>query len=257
MKQRIVSGVFIAVITVLGVVLGGYVLSALCLFIGLFGAYELVKCINGRFNLLLYTITGLSILCLFYFFEFPYVLGNIILLLIVLFSISIFDNKCSIENMSVLFLMTILLGCSVHFIKEIEGISKWLLGYVVVISYLTDVFALFVGIKFGKHKLNERVSPKKTIEGAVGGWLLGGLISLVYAYVFNFFGLNIAVVIIGSIFLPIISQIGDLAYSLIKRHYNIKDFSKLIPGHGGILDRMDSLTFCVCFLGILLMMIGR
>lgn len=254
MKQRILSGAIIALITALAVIIGGYFLQAICIFVGIYSAYEVVNCVKHKFDLFLYLVCALTTLGLYFFFD--KALSIIIVEILVLFTISVFDEFRSLDDIAVIFLMSILIGLSIYFLNHIENISKWLLGYVIIISYITDVFALFVGMKFGKHKLNERVSPKKSIEGAIGGFVFGALISFIYAYLFDFFGFDMYVILISSLTLPIVSQIGDLAYSLIKRHYKIKDFSKLIPGHGGILDRLDSLTFCVCLLGAILMFIG-
>ena len=123
--------------------------------------------------------------------------------------------------------------------------------YILIASLLTDTGAYFVGRRFGKHKLNERVSPKKTIEGSVGGALVGFTCSLLFAYFRGFFGLSIGLVIICSILLPVISEFGDLAFSLIKRHYGIKDFGNIMPGHGGVLDRIDSVIFCLMLFAVL------
>ena len=115
-------------------------------------------------------------------------------------------------------------------------------------AWMTDVFAFFVGSFLGKHKLCPKISPKKTIEGAIGGVLGCVLASIIlYAVFVNFVfkteNVNYLAVALMSAFLSIISMCGDLTASVIKRNFEIKDFGKLIPGHGGILDRIDSLLF--------------
>ncbi|MEG0264460.1 MAG: phosphatidate cytidylyltransferase [Erysipelotrichaceae bacterium] len=126
---------------------------------------------------------------------------------------------------------------------------------IIFATYACDTFAYFTGYFFGKHKLNTRISPKKTIEGAIGGWFFGALFAFAFGYFFVQ-SLTITEVGIVSIILPITAQIGDLSFSAIKRSYNIKDFSNLLPGHGGILDRLDSLIFnIICFYFILVVII--
>ena len=110
-----------------------------------------------------------------------------------------------------------------------------------IISWGTDTFAYLVGVLFGKHKLCPNISPKKTIEGAIGG-ILGSVILLnifnIYIFKYNPIFINLV-----AIFSSIIAQIGDLFASKIKREANIKDFGNLISGHGGVLDRFDSIVF--------------
>ena len=119
--------------------------------------------------------------------------------------------------------------------------NRKFLWLVYIISFGTDTFAYFAGVFFGKHKLCPNVSPKKTIEGAIGGIL--GCLGLTIAY-FKFFGINISIyTIIFSIFVSAFSMVGDLLASKIKREYDVKDFGSILPGHGGILDRFDSLLF--------------
>ena len=110
---------------------------------------------------------------------------------------------------------------------------------------MTDSFAYFTGSFIGKHKLCEKISPKKTWEGAIGGSVVGTIIStFFYLFVINS-SANLFLVFGITLLLTIIGQIGDLFFSSIKRHYKIKDFSNLIPGHGGVLDRFDSIIFVV------------
>ena len=115
--------------------------------------------------------------------------------------------------------------------------------YLFLITILTDTFALFIGKSFGKHKLAPLISPNKTIEGAVGGSVVATILaSLFYIFVVKDYS-SIIIVIVLTFVLSLVGQLGDLIKSSIKRHAGIKDFSNLIPGHGGILDRLDSIIF--------------
>ena len=250
MKQRIISGVFIASITITCILIGGILFKLACLLIALQGTREFVKAVKKNDDWYLYAPMLLTILLIFFFNK--YGLEVLLIELLVLLTICVFKEDESFTDIAVTFMMSILLGYSLYYLNYVEEYSKFLMGYIFIIAYLTDVFALFTGMKFGKHKLNERISPKKTIEGAIGGWIIGGIVSLIYSIVFKFFELDVIVIIVSSILLPVISQIGDLAYSAIKRFYGIKDFSNLIPGHGGILDRLDSLTFVTLLFGIII-----
>ncbi len=127
-----------------------------------------------------------------------------------------------------------------------DGIFFILFGF--FCCWLSDTFAFFAGKFFGKHKLSPVISPKKTIEGAIGGVIGTGLLNIILFFVFKkFFNLSaevtLPVVIISSVCLSVISIFGDLAASTIKRHHGIKDFGNLLPGHGGVMDRFDSSCF--------------
>lgn len=135
--------------------------------------------------------------------------------------------------------------------------GKFLIWYLAIASWGTDTFAYLVGMKFGKHKLTP-ISPKKSVEGSIGGIVGAVILAIVYTYFINKFG-NLGIsyfAIMGIIIiLSILSQIGDLAASSIKRYAGIKDFSNLIPGHGGMLDRIDSILFIAPFAFFLLTLI--
>ena len=239
MKQRVISGILIALITILCAYFGSYLLEAVLLFIAFYGCYEYIKISSKRFDILLYSVMLISVLLMRYLHQ--YSLQIILFEMLLLLAIGVFYEKENFEHIVTILLMSIIIGFGIYNISHLQIINKWLLGYIFIISYITDVFAFFVGLKFGKHKLNERISPKKTIEGSIGGWLFGFLISFLWAMYFNYFSLSKYLFIIASLFLPLVSQVGDLVFSMIKRYYGVKDFSNLIPGHGGILDRFDIL----------------
>ena len=139
-------------------------------------------------------------------------------------------------------------------IRENLANGKILIWFVFFSSWGTDVFAYLVGKNFGKHKFT-KVSPNKSIEGCIGGIVGATAIILVYTIVCNnVFGLSIDYyyAVLVAILLSCLSQIGDLAASSIKRYCEIKDYSNLIPGHGGMLDRIDSVIFVLPFAYFLL-----
>lgn len=137
--------------------------------------------------------------------------------------------------------------------EHIEGYTKidgiYLLLFAFFAGWMTDIFAYFVGSKLGKHKLCPKISPKKSVEGAIGGVVGAILLNVLLLFVFKKFffteesALSYIAVIFLSIILSVVSMFGDLAASTIKRNFGIKDFGKLLPGHGGIMDRFDSVLF--------------
>lgn len=135
--------------------------------------------------------------------------------------------------------------------------GKLLIWYLAISAWGTDTFAYLVGIKFGKHKLTP-ISPKKSIEGSIGGIVGSTLIAIIYTYFINKIcnaGISYLEITGIAVVLSVLSQIGDLAASSIKRYVDIKDFGKIIPEHGGMLDRIDSILFIAPFAYFLLTMI--
>ena len=125
-----------------------------------------------------------------------------------------------------------------------------------IAAFCSDTMALFAGMACGKHKLSPKVSPKKTVEGAIGG-LLGGIVGMViFQIVFHkVTGQPIPMLpcILMGLFGAAVGQLGDLSFSLIKREYGIKDYGRLLPGHGGVLDRFDSMVFCAPLIEMLIL----
>ncbi|MDR1629368.1 MAG: phosphatidate cytidylyltransferase [Oscillospiraceae bacterium] len=141
-----------------------------------------------------------------------------------------------------------------------DGIFFVILG--LFCAWLTDIFAYFAGSFLGKHKLAPKISPKKTIEGAIGGIVGTMLLNVALLAVFNKFFFEHTVIsywaiILTSVLLAIISICGDLTASTLKRNYNIKDFGSLLPGHGGIMDRFDSYLFVMPVLYSVIVFVNR
>ena len=135
------------------------------------------------------------------------------------------------------------LGFSFSLFTLLRNEGMEILLYLLLISIFTDTFAYFVGMLIGKNKLLEDISPKKTIEGMIGGTVLSVIIASNFYYTVIDSSLPLYIIIFMTTFLSIIGQFGDLVFSAIKRYYGKKDFSNIMPGHGGILDRFDSVIF--------------
>ncbi|MBR2578450.1 MAG: phosphatidate cytidylyltransferase [Erysipelotrichaceae bacterium] len=249
MKKRVISGAIIGIYAVICLYYGGFFYWPIVAFVGLCGTYEFCSTRNKPVNWIEYCIMVAYMVLLHLFPE--KAMGLTLMLIIFLITLAIFDESVNFDDAAASFMETVILSFATYQMVHVQLENKWLMGYIVIIAFVTDVFALFTGMKFGRHKLNERVSPKKTVEGFIGGWLCGGLIAFIYACFCSWFGLGFNFILLCSIVLPVVSQIGDLAFSLIKRHYNIKDFSNIIPGHGGVMDRFDSLSFTLFVYGAL------
>lgn len=174
-----------------------------------------------------------------------------IILLILFATVIATEMKISFKDIAYTFIGIFYVVFFTMFVAFINGMEngKILIWYVIIAAWGTDIFAYFIGRLFGKHKIT-KVSPKKSVEGCIGGTVGAILLMILYTYIANtFFGVNYSYLYIAGIglVLSLIGQIGDLAASSIKRYVDIKDFSNLIPGHGGMLDRIDSLIFLAPF----------
>ena len=163
-----------------------------------------------------------------------------------------FGNGLSAYTLSlyIIFALT-----AIVYIRDYKDIGQYIYFLIFLGAWITDIFAYFTGVFFGKHKLIEDVSPKKTIEGSIGGICFCALSFVALGIITEYFfdrNANLLFLVASGIVISIVSQIGDLIMSVIKRHYGIKDFGKIFPGHGGMLDRFDSILavslgmVCVC-----------
>lgn len=259
MFKRILTGV-IAFCFVLVPVLFFADTVVLPIAVALFGVvatYEVLHCVGLHKNLWvsapLYLVSAALPFGIRYF-----AIGSVLALpmalcvvLIYLLATAVFSHgKTDIRDVStslVLWLYTLIGFAGLIIIHDFIRGGQYFYLLAFVGAWVTDTFAYFTGMLLGKHKLIPDVSPKKTVEGAVGGVVFCTLSFVVFGLLYNRFWLAdgdeaiplLAMAIVGFI-VSIVSQIGDLSLSLLKRKYGIKDFGKIFPGHGGVLDRFDS-----------------
>jgi len=142
-------------------------------------------------------------------------------------------------------------------IRDKMDLGKYLVWYVFICSWGSDVFAYFFGKKFGKHKIT-KISPKKSVEGCIAGIVGAVILAIAYTLIVNSaysLALNVGTVVLISAILAVVGQVGDVFASAVKRYCGIKDFGDIIPGHGGMLDRVDSVIFVIPFAYILLIIL--
>lgn len=178
-------------------------------------------------------------------------LGVPTILLVLFAHVIATDMKISFKDIAYTFIGIFYVVFFIMFVAFIDGMpnGKILIWYALMAAWGTDIFAYFTGKACGKHKFS-KVSPKKSIEGCIGGTIGAVLLMLAYTYIANtYWGMDYSylyITLIGVV-LSLIGQIGDFSASAIKRFVDIKDYSNLIPGHGGMLDRIDSLIFLAPF----------
>lgn len=151
-------------------------------------------------------------------------------------------NKTNFDDAGVLTLGALYLGLGFHFMIAARYAGLTTIFFAFVIVWMTDTGAYMIGRKIGKHKLAPHISPNKTWEGSIGGTVVAVIVAAIYLYFFPqkySYGVMVALTLLFSIG----GQLGDLIESALKRHYGVKDSGKILPGHGGIFDRFDSIMF--------------
>lgn len=270
MKMRVLSAVAIAVILIITLVAGGYVMAGVLLIVSQI-AYTEVNNACGiteekGFNLI--GIAGNLGICVHYFFLMrtqdlsmmaPVIMGTLI---VMLFLYVIRYPRYHIGVVLITAFSFLYAPMMLSFLYLIRGMDLGnFYAWLPFVAWVSDSFAYLTGVKYGRHKLAPKLSPKKSIEGALGGVagsviagaIYGILISLVTTWRLGTILQFMVIAFIGSV----LSQIGDLVASGIKRDHKVKDYGKLIPGHGGIMDRFDSVIFITPMVYMMLKMMER
>lgn len=256
-KTRLLSGILLVIIALVTVITGGNLLFLVLLAVSLIGMTELYKVfgiekkppgiIGYLFALLYYGLLYFEPLLpgeSLNWFMMSFMAFLICQMAVLVFAYPRYNTQQIMAAFFGMFYVAVMLSY-IYQIRILPGgiFTVWL---VFVCSWGCDTCAYCVGMLIGKHKMAPILSPKKSVEGGIGGILGAALIGVLYGLAINYWGdagadvLSFAVIGAAG---GAISQIGDLAASAIKRYHNIKDYGKLIPGHGGILDRFDSVIF--------------
>jgi phosphatidate cytidylyltransferase len=271
MKKRVISAVVAAIIVIPLLILGGIPFAIGVGMLAAVALWEVLR-LRDKKNPYPMLIKIFSFICLellvFSRIEGNLVYSGISYLPVMLSSLallipSVFYKKEEYSTKDALYLLGTVLFLGIVFnaitaicntpmyVNNDSVAGQWLLLYLFLIAACTDSFAMIIGCLIGKHKLIPAVSPKKSVEGSIAGSFMGTVIcTLFYANIIG--DLKIWLVILMTLVLTVLGQIGDLFFSKIKRENDIKDFSNIMPGHGGILDRLDSFSFIL--LGYLLIM---
>lgn len=262
MKKRIISAIVMLLIFIPILLLGSTYYAVFGSIVGLMGLYELMKPEKNIPNYMKFLSCFITLYLILYnykylYFEEVYPMSVIITIFFV-YSLSLIINKnfkkYNFKETITLIFDVFLIGILFNYFIRVRLLGEKIVIYCFLISIITDTFAYLGGSIFGKHKLIPNVSPNKTIEGSISGSVMGTILATVY-YALVIGNNNLLEITFLSFGLTILSQIGDLFFSSIKRYYQIKDYSNLIPGHGGVLDRLDSSLFVI--LGFVLYLIIR
>ena len=269
MKTRVISGIVIGLILAGVLIPGGYILAAALLIVSLIAFFELVRATGihqqGKKANALEVCGYISILVhygqMLLTREYRYFIFSLMFafFLIMVFYVISFPKYKATQAITAFFCF-IYAPVNISFIYLLrESTLGIYFAFIPFIAWVCDTCAYFTGRAFGKHKLVPVLSPKKTVEGAIGGVLGSVIVGAIFGYLLyrnETHHLEVIVVLMVITFVgSIISQLGDLLASGIKRDHNIKDYGKIIPGHGGIMDRFDSVIFvtpCIYFLAAVL-----
>lgn len=251
MKTRILSALVVLIITIPLVILGGIWFKIGVAIIATLGYKEIMDLRKKKPYPKVVQALGLIAMLyiiLFNLGDYALVMGIsyktiTVLLLALLIPVIFINNNDKYSSSDALFLIgsVLLLATSFNIMINVRIFGLMYFIYLFVITISTDTFAQVGGILLGKHKLT-KISPKKTWEGSICGSLLATIIATIF-YTLVIGGSNIFLVIFITLILSVISQLGDLTFSALKRLIGIKDYSNIMPGHGGILDRLDSIIF--------------
>ncbi|WP_303965024.1 phosphatidate cytidylyltransferase [Sporosarcina ureae] len=252
MKQRIITAIVALAFFVPLIIIGGLPFIIMIFAISTIGLYELLR----MRNMSIFSIGGFISWLLLLVILLPsrwteqvegfLRLGKLemiyVLILLLLVYTVVMKNKWTFEDIAFSAIGALYVGIGFYYLIETRLFGLEYIGYALLIIWSTDSGAYFVGRKIGKRKLWPEISPNKTIEGFVGGIICAVVITLIYNMFYPISTSYVSFIII-TIVASIVGQMGDLVESALKRFYNVKDSGKLLPGHGGIMDRFDSLLF--------------
>lgn len=254
MKKRVISAIIALIIVVPLIALGGYAYYAGVGLLAIIGFNEIISVREKerKFPVVVKCLTLVSFLAIILFecnktklFDLDYRMLILDAFACFIPLIGIKNDKYNAADALFLLAVTIFLGMSFRYLIVIRNIDILYLIYVVLVTIMSDTFAHFFGTKIGRYKLAPDISPNKTVEGLIGGLFFGTFIGGMFFLTFINPEANAFIVMVVSLMLSLIAEFGDLVFSAIKRNYKVKDYGNIMPGHGGVLDRLDSIIFAV------------
>lgn len=267
MKTRFFSSAAIVILLILTVVFSGipFVINAIMAAISAVGLYEVLK-VSGIASRKGLTTCAVLFTGAFVLASNPMIPNHrtwltLATFLLILGAFTYYlkgYRKITPNEMMFTIMMTCMMAyffSAVALVRTAAPHGFWNLILIFLLAWIPDTGAYLCGSAFGKHKLAPIISPKKTVEGAVGGIIACVGVAYLYAWLVGHFtqlSVNYWIVAAYALFGTAISILGDLTASLIKRHYNVKDYGNLIPGHGGIMDRFDSIWFVAPFVWLMI-----
>ena len=263
MTKRVISAIILVAVFLPFLIIGELPFAIFMTGLSLLGLYELLKVheTKKKFPMVLKVCAYILTIyfCLYntssieYINKFDYRVMAFIIFLFITPMVFINDtNKYNLNDALFLIGSVLFIGFSFNLVIITRNYDITYIIYLLLITTVTDTFALFTGKLIGSHKLCPKISPKKTIEGLIGGVFMGTFVAVCYYNTVISSTVPLVILIILTLCLCLVGQLGDLVFSSIKRYYDVKDFSDIIPGHGGILDRFDSLIFVVLLFTILI-----
>lgn len=256
MKERFISAIIMAIIFIPILLVGGDIFSYFMALLSVFGLYELLTIRETKKEFPFILKIFAYILVVFFSLrnstsiEFITTLDYRVMafIIFVFFMPMVFINNNKRYNLNdALFLTssTLFIGLSFNLIVITRNYDISYIMYLLLITIITDTYAYLTGKLIGKNQLAKDISPNKTIEGTFGGIFIGTIVATIFYHIAINPDLSLFYLVPVTLILSCVGQIGDLVFSAIKRYYGKKDYSNLIPGHGGILDRFDSIIFVV------------
>lgn len=276
-RTRLISGILLVIAALAVIFTGGVYLAAVLCLISIIAYRELTKACGlrftkGKFSAL--EITGIIMTVLYYLLlilslrwgltkVYPAVMIAVVVTFLIFLFVYVFAfpryqaNQVMAAMFSFLYAPVML--SFIYLLRQGFAQGRYLVWFVFLSSWGSDTCAYAVGVLIGKHKMTPRLSPKKSVEGAVGGVVGAALLFVLYTHlvihVYTDVALPLSLAALLGAVGAMVSMVGDLAASAVKRDHNIKDYGKLIPGHGGIMDRFDSVivTAPIIFIGIMML----
>ena len=258
MKTRVITAIAALIVFLPLLFLGGDYFKYTTFALGVMAMYEIVRMTFKETNIVILGLSSLAGVVLYLHNEILSLSQYSIVYIIIigmLGSVVGTGHRIKLVEIGSIIFVTAYIFVGFYSLYMLRSLSLFHVGYLLLTIWFTDSFAYIGGMKFGKNKLSPHISPNKSIEGSVIGSLSSIIIAVVFYFTTNIFT-NLILAIVITLVISVIGQFGDLIESAYKREYGVKDSSNLLPGHGGIFDRFDSVILSAPCLVLLLNLVA-